>query len=327
MMHRPASSRFRPRSRCRSRSLTDGMYMTNSCRVGRRVVGKLFHTSALRKVIELSFFLSFPLFIWFCHSSFHFAMTLGEPQMPPFTSHIPPVRPGWTGPDQRFPTPPRTYLEHTRASLHHHSSNTHSSNTHSGHTYLGVQQGLQDFFKEHGQRLRKAIAATVMDEIKGPCLDTFNRELGSLRTLMEEAFSQWQLTGNVTLVEAIEKMVRETQSSVEVLRALHGSRKGSNTRPVSRTSGIAKTRKKSRSGRRASQGPAQGAAGAVSQRVGQGIDQKALPCTALPERQRKRSPKDVKDTDGNSLPKAPRVSKGPSLPPSVADEELGRIRC
>ncbi|KAH7111441.1 hypothetical protein EDB81DRAFT_830526 [Dactylonectria macrodidyma] len=228
----------------------------------------------------------------------------------------------------------------------------------------GVQQGMQAFFKENGKSL----------------LNHFNRELGSLRTLLEEALSQWQPSVNGALVslqsrlvdlqctmdefvhktgeahaklreelasiqrsleasksrrplpisariactnecheqtEAIKEIVRETQSSVEAIRAALGSRKGGKTRPASRISGIAKTRQKSRSGRKASQGTAQEAAGAI----GKGVGQKAMPCTALPERQRERSPENVKDTDRNPLPKAPGASKEPSLPASVVGKE------
>ncbi|KAH7120045.1 hypothetical protein B0J13DRAFT_567996, partial [Dactylonectria estremocensis] len=195
----------------------------------------------------------------------------------------------------------------------------------------GVQQGMQAFFKENGKRLSN-----------GPYLGPFNRELGSLRTLLEEALSQWQPSVNGALVslqsrlvdlqctmdefcheqtEAIKEMVRETQSSVEALRAALGSRKGGQTRRVGRISapkrkkGKSEARQKSSPGSRANRGPAQGAAGAIRQGVGQGIGQKAM------------SRENVKDTDRNSSHKAPGAPKEPSLPASVAGEELGRIRC
>ncbi|KAH6956048.1 hypothetical protein BKA56DRAFT_624899 [Ilyonectria sp. MPI-CAGE-AT-0026] len=120
--------------------------------------------------------------------------------------------------------------------------------------------------------------------------------------------------------EAIKEMVRETQSSVEALRAALGSRKGGQTRRVGRISaskrkkGKSETRQKNSPGSRANRGPAQGAAGAIGQGVGQRIGQKAMSCTALPGRQRERSPENVKDTDRNSLHKAPGAPKEPSLP-------------
>ncbi|KAL6402797.1 hypothetical protein AUP68_13995 [Ilyonectria robusta] len=255
----------------------------------------------------------------------------------------------------------------------------------------GVQQGMQAFFKENGERLSEVVATTLMAKIKGPYLDPFNNELGSLRTLLEEALSQKQPSVNDSLAnlqsqlvdlqctmyefvprtgeahaelreelasiqrsleaskprrlipsstgmactgechkqaEAIKKMVRETQGSVEALRAALASRKGSPARRVrasasTRNKGKTKAPQKSSSGRRANRGPDRGAAGAI----GQGIGQEALSCTALPERQRKRSPEDVKDTDRNSLSKAPRAHRESSLPASVAGEQPGRTRC
>ncbi|KAH7115747.1 hypothetical protein B0J13DRAFT_571803 [Dactylonectria estremocensis] len=334
-------------------------------------------------------------------------MAFRESQMPPSSaSPIPPVPPGWIGPDQLFPTPPRTHPEHTRTSCQQpqqphldaqqqrpqqqHPQQQHPQQQHPQqhpqqprtpypHTYQphwpgyvgpglkgpplnpfvsGIQLGMQAFFNENGKSL----------------LSLFNRELGSLRTLLEEALSQWQPSVNGALVslqsrlvdlqctmdefvpktgeahaklreelasiqrsleaskprrplpiactnecreqtKAIKGMVRETQNSVEAIRAALSSRKGGQTRRVGRKKGKSKPPQKSSPGSRANRRPAQGGARAISQGVGQGIDQKAMSCTALPERQRERSPENVKDTDRNPLPKAPGASA------SVAGEE------
>ncbi|KAL6402812.1 hypothetical protein AUP68_14010 [Ilyonectria robusta] len=238
---------------------------------------------------------------------------------------------------------------------------------------------MQAFFKENGERLSEVVATTLMAKIKGPYLDPFNNELGSLRTLLEEALSQRQPSVNDSLAnlqsqlvdlqctmyefvprtgeaqaelreelasiqrsleaskprrlipsstgmactgechkqaEAIKKMVRETQGSVEALRAALASRKGSPARRVrasasTRNKGKTKAPQKSSSGRRANRGPDRGPDRGAAGAIGQGIGQGALSCTALPERQREQSPKGVRD----------------SLPASVAGEELGQTRC
>ncbi|KAH6956025.1 hypothetical protein BKA56DRAFT_663148 [Ilyonectria sp. MPI-CAGE-AT-0026] len=71
----------------------------------------------------------------------------------------------------------------------------------------GVQQGMQAFMKENGKQLSKAVGATVMDEIRGPFLGSFNRELESLRTLLEEALSQWQPSINSALLSLQSQLV------------------------------------------------------------------------------------------------------------------------
>ncbi|KAH6984152.1 hypothetical protein EDB80DRAFT_243764 [Ilyonectria destructans] len=195
-------------------------------------------------------------------------MAFGEPQMPPsFASPIPLVPLGWirrTSSFQRLPVHIQNIHEHhvNNHSSHiwMHSNNAHSSNTHSNHAHRtltrtrrtglaiglglkgpplnpfvsGVQQGMQAFFKENGKRLSNVVAATLMAEIKGQYLSLFNRELGSLRTLLRSlngsrastaplsAFRVGLSTCNARWTSSSPRPARPTQSFEKSSRAYKG---------------------------------------------------------------------------------------------------------
>ncbi|KAH6980534.1 hypothetical protein EDB80DRAFT_874955 [Ilyonectria destructans] len=230
----------------------------------------------------------------------------------------------------------------------------------------GVKQGMQAFMKENGKQLSKAVAATVMDEIKGPFLGSFNRELGSLRTLLEEALSQWQPSINSTLLSLQSQLVdlqftmnefvpmtgeahaelREELASMQ--RSFEASKPRrplpSSPRTVKQAKAIKEMMRQTQGSVEVLRGSLGSRKGSQTRRVGRisaSKKKKGKAKTRQKSRSGSRANRGPAQRQARAIGQgvgqgicqkallctAPRASKDPSLPAGVAGDELGRIRC